>query len=62
MWHQEGLSGLDEGELFLRFAAQGSLAVMERWLYDGCRASPEQITELIDRFVLEGKRALDPAG
>ena len=62
MWHQEGLSGLDEGELFLRFAAQGSLAVMERWLYDGCRAAPEQITELIDRFVLEGKRALDPAG
>lgn len=61
MWQGEGLSTPDEGELFLHFAAQGSLAVMERWLYNGCRATPEKIAGLIDRFVLEGKQGLDPA-
>ena len=61
VWRGEGLSTLSEGELFLRYAAQGSLAVVERWLYDGCRATPEEITELIDRFTLEGKRGLGPA-
>lgn len=61
IWRQEGLAKLGEGELFLRFAAQGSLAVMERWLYDGCRMSPEDITNLINRFVVEGKQGLDPA-
>jgi hypothetical protein len=35
--------------------------VVERWLYDGCRATPEEITELINRFTLEGKRSLGSA-
>ena len=61
VWQGEGLTALSEGELFLRYAAQGSLAVMERWLYDGCRAAPEEITELINRFTLEGKRSLSPS-
>ena len=61
VWRGEGLSAPSEGELFLRYAAQGSLAVVERWLYDGCRATPEEITELINRFTLEGKRSLEPA-
>lgn len=61
VWHREGLSKIGEGELFLRFAAQGSLAVMERWLYDGCRMSPGEVTKLINRFVVEGKRSVDPA-
>ena len=61
VWRGEGLTALSEGELFLRYAAQGSLAVVERWLYDGCRATPEEITELINRFTLEGKRSLEPA-
>ena len=61
VWRGEGLTALSKGELFLRYAAQGSLAVVERWLYDGCRAAPEEITELINRFTLEGKRGLNPS-
>ena len=61
VWQGEGFSSPSKGELFLRYAAQGSLAVIERWLYDGCRTTPEEITELVNQFTLEGKRSLDPS-
>ena len=61
IWRQEGLAELDEGELFLRFSAQGSLAVVDRWLYNGCHATPEEIAKLISRFVVEGMRSFNHA-
>jgi hypothetical protein len=57
-WVTEGLDDADDGELFLRFITRGASGVVESWLEGGCRMPPEQLSALIDRFVLEGRRAL----
>ena len=58
LWGAEGLDDLDEGALFLRFAARGTFAVMEPWLDGGCRQPPEEIAATINRFVCEGGQRL----
>lgn len=58
LWNAEGLSDFDESSLFLHFAAQGTLGLVEVWLDGGCRQTPEELAALIDRFVYEGRVGL----
>lgn len=47
-----------EGALFLRFITRGASGVVGSWLDDGCRTPPEEMSELINRFVFEGQHAI----
>lgn len=62
-WDDENLAGADEEKLleealFLQFVTRGASGVVGTWLDDGCRIPPEQLSALIDRFVLEGQRGV----
>lgn len=57
-WGAEGLADIDEGALFLQFITRGASGVVGSWLNEGCKTSPERMSALIDRFVLEGQHTL----
>jgi AcrR family transcriptional regulator len=57
-WNQEGTIPADDGALFLLFITRGASGVVGKWLEEGCRVAPDQMSALIDRFVAEGLRAV----
>ena len=57
-WGTEGMTDADEGELFLRFITHGASGVVGSWLDGGCRMTPEQLSDLIERFVAVGRQAI----
>ena len=59
-WDSEGITNKEEGALFLRFITRGSTGIVGDWLDEGCRTSPEQLSELIERFVFDGWHAIRP--
>lgn len=54
-WDQEEVMKRGEGALFLRFITRGASGVVGGWLDDGCRLSPEELSEIINRFVFKGQ-------
>jgi len=47
----------DEMEMFYDFSMQGSLAVIQRWIRNGAKESPDEIAQLIDKLTTRGLRA-----
>ena len=58
-WDSEGIPSKGEGKLFLRFITRGATGLVGDWLDEGCRVPPEQMSATIDRFVNEGRRAIN---
>lgn len=58
-WHAEGYKSEQEVMLFLHYATRGAAGIIGEWLNRGCRSSPEELAELIKRFVLLGQRGLN---
>jgi len=46
-----------EMEMFYDFSMHGSLAVIQRWIKNGVKESPEEIAQLIDKLTTKGLRA-----
>lgn len=57
-WRAESITSEVEGTLFLQFITRGASGVVGSWVDEGCRVPPEEMSALIDRFVLEGQRAI----
>lgn len=57
-WEEHGKVDLMEGELFLRFITVGASGVVGSWLDGDGDMPPEQLSDLINRFIFEGQQAL----
>ena len=57
-WDSQEITNREEAALYLRFITRGASGVVGDWLDEGCRMSPEQMSELIERFVFEGQHAI----
>ena len=57
-WDAANMRDAETGEIFLRFITVGASGVVGRWLEDDCEISPEQLGDLINQFVFEGRRAI----
>ena len=58
-WDSEGIPNKEDGALFLRFITRGATGLVGDWLDGGCRVPPEQMSATIDRFVNEGRSAIN---
>ena len=59
LWHAEGYKSEQEVMLFMRYATRGAAGIIGEWLDGGCRTSPEELGELIKRFVYLGQKGLN---
>ena len=57
-WDKEEVMKIGEGALFLRFITRGASGVVGGWLDDGCRLSPEELSDTINRFVFKGQQGI----
>lgn len=57
-WDKNGVTERGEGALFLRYITRGASGVVGGWLDDGCRLSPEELSDTINRFVFKGQQGI----
>lgn len=57
-WDLRETSNPEIDEIFLRFITVGASGVVEKWLEDDCGMPPEQLGNLINKFVFEGMGAI----
>lgn len=57
-WDAKNLLDVEEGTLFLQFITRGAAGIIGNWLDGGRRTSPEEISEIIERFVHLGLRGI----
>ena len=57
-WGADAVADQGEGVLFLQFITRGASGVVGSWLEDGCRLSPEQLSDAINRFVFKGQQGI----
>ena len=57
-WDMRESRDSDTDEIFLRFITVGASGVVAKWLEDDCDMSPEQLSNLINKFIFEGMSAL----
>jgi hypothetical protein len=53
LWKSNGANGIseDQFEFFYTFSASGSIAVIQQWIHDGMKRSPEEIALFIGRLL-----------